>query len=96
MDVADELFLHHWQKGGIIMKATISLDSLWQTIQSLSIRNREWLLDKLQENIRSEKREMEYISKEEILAGIDAGLKDLKAGRKRPIDELIKELENAV
>lgn len=78
------------------MKATISLDSLWQTIQSLSIRNQEWLLDKLQENIRSEKREMEYISKEEILAGIDAGLKDLKAGRKQPFDDFIKELENAV
>ena len=78
------------------MKATISLDSLWQTIQSLSVRNQEWLLGKLQENIRNEKEETEYISKEEILAGIDAGLKDLKAGRKRTIDELIKELENAV
>ena len=96
MDAADELFLQYWQKGGIIMKATISLDSLWQTIQSMSIRNQEWLLDKLQENIRNEKGETEYISKEEILAGIDAGLKDLKAGRKQPFDDFIKELENAV
>ena len=76
------------------MRATISLDSLWQTIQSLSFNNRKWLADKLQENLREE--ETEYISKEEILAGIDAGLKDLKAGRKRPIEELIKELEDAV
>lgn len=34
----------------------------------------------------------EYISKEEILAGIDAGLRDLKAGRTRPARELLKEL----
>ena len=78
------------------MKATISLDSLWQTILSLSPSNRDWLLSKLQEDARERKEESEYISKEEILAGIDAGLKDLKAGRKRPIEELIKELENEV
>ena len=39
---------------------------------------------------------LEDISKEEILAGIKSGLEDLKAGRKRPLDELIKELEDAV
>ena len=77
------------------MKATISLESLWQTIQSLSLNNQKWLSSKLQENIRKQE-DTEYISKEEILAGIDAGLKDLKAGRKRPIEELIKELEDAV
>ena len=38
------------------MRATISLDSLWQTIQSLSLNNQEWLLDKLQENIREQKK----------------------------------------
>ena len=40
-----------------------------------------------------EEAEAEYISKEELLAGIRSGLEDLKAGRKRSIDELIKELE---
>lgn len=75
------------------MKATISLDSLWQTIQSLSLNNQKWLAGKLQENIREQEEETEYISKEEILAGIDAGLKDMKAGRTRPIEELLKELE---
>lgn len=75
------------------MKGTISLDCLWQTIQSLSLSNRKWLVNKLQEDIRESEEEREYISKEKILAGIDAGLKDLKAGRKRPIEELIKELE---
>ena len=79
------------------MRATISLDSLWQTIQSLSLNNQEWLLDKLQENIREQKEaEMEYISKEEILAGIDVGLKDLKAGRMIPAEELLKELRHGM
>ena len=79
------------------MRAIISLDSLWQTIQSLSLNNQEWLLDKLQENIREQKKEeTEYISKEEILAGIDAGLKDLKAGRMIPAEELLKELRHGM
>lgn len=78
------------------MKATISLDSLWQTIQSLSLNNQKWLAGKLQENIREQEEGTEYISKEEILAGIDAGLKDMKAGRTRPIEELLKELEYEV
>ncbi len=79
------------------MRATISLDNLWQTIQSLSLNNQEWLLDKLQENIREQKEaETEYISKEEILAGIDAGLKDLKAGRMIPAEELLKELRHGM
>lgn len=74
------------------MRATISLDGLWQTIQSLSLSNKQWISDRLIENIREETDE-KYISKEEILAGIDEGLKDIKAGRTRPIEELFKELE---
>ena len=77
------------------MKATISLDGLWQIVSSLSLRNQKWLAGKLQESIR-QREETEYISKEELLAGIDAGLKDLKAGRMRPIEELFKELEHEV
>lgn len=80
------------------MKATISLDSLWATIQSLSLTNRKWLASKLQENIHEEE-ETEYISKEEVLAGIRSGLQDLKMvreGKLKPIsfDEFIKELED--
>lgn len=58
------------------------------------------VLDKLQKAFNRVKakaasnEETEYISKEEILAGIDAGLKDLKAGRSRPAEELLKELRN--
>lgn len=36
--------------------------------------------------------ETEYISKEEVLAGIDAGLKDVLAGKTRPATELLEEL----
>lgn len=43
---------------------------------------------------KEEEDKTEYISKEEILEGIDAGLKDLKAGRTRPAEELLKELRN--
>ena len=86
------------------MKATMTLDmnSLWQSIKSMSASNKEWLRDKLIEDLREDNSGMvaedkvEYISKEEILAGIDAGLKDVKAGRVRPLEEVLKELENAV
>ena len=82
------------------MRATISLESLWQTIQSLSLNNQEWLLDKLQENIREQKEEeTEYISKEEILAGIDAGLKEMKLMKEgklqaKSFDEFLEELKH--
>ena len=76
------------------MKATISLESLWQIIQSLSKSNKKWLSEKLLEDINEE--ETEYISKEEILAGIDAGLKDLKAGRKTSAREFLKELRDEI
>ena len=79
------------------MRATISLDSLWAIIQSLSFNNRKWLSDKLQESLREE--ETEYISKEEILTGIDAGLKGLKLIREGKLDvmsaeEFLEELED--
>lgn len=74
------------------MKATISLESLWATIQSLSKSNKEWLADKLINDLE----ENDYISKEEVLAGIDTGLKDLKNGRKQTFEDFIKEMEDAV
>jgi len=58
------------------------------------------LLKKLQRSYNrlkaqaTKKEETEYISKEEILAGIDAGLKDVKAGRTRPAREFLNELRN--
>lgn len=75
------------------MKATISMESLWQTIQSLSPKNKKWLADKLIEDLQIEE---ESIGKEEILAGIDAGLKDMKAGRTRSFDDFMKEWNNEI
>lgn len=46
----------------------------------------------LRRNRKSDKVEEETISKEEILAGIDAGLKEVKAGKTRPARELLDEL----
>ncbi len=65
-----------------IMKTTAQMESLWQYIQSLSLdeSNRRWLADRLVENTAPVAQEpaAEYISKKEILAGIDAGLKEVK------------------
>ncbi len=63
------------------MKATVSMELLWQTIQSLSLKHKEWLSSKLLEDIREEK-EGDYISKKEILDGIRQGLKDVQDARK--------------
>ena len=79
---------------------TVSMESLWAFLDSLSLSrtNREWLADKLLEEDNAGRcdDEEEYISKEEILAGIAAGLEDLKAGRKQPFEDFIMELENEV
>lgn len=66
------------------MKATISMESLWQTIQSLSPKNKKWLADKLIEDLQIEE---ESIGKEEILAGIDVGLKEVKQTREGKLEE---------
>lgn len=57
------------------------MESLWQTIQTLSLSNQKWLSGKLIENINKESREAAYISKEEVMAGIDAGLKEVSMTR---------------
>lgn len=78
------------------MKATISMELLWQTIQSLSLKNKEWLSSKLIEDIQEEKN-VEYITKAELLEGIRQGLKDVQESRKsgerlKTLQEVIDEL----
>ena len=65
------------------MRVSASVENLWQYIQSLSLsaNNRKWLAERLLENNKEEAEEVEYISKEEILAGIDAGLREVKLTR---------------
>ncbi len=77
------------------MEAIIKMNDIWRMLKPLSLDNRRWLVDKLLDSINTDE-EAETISKEEILAGIDAGLKDLKAGRTRPANELLLELKNGL
>ncbi len=76
------------------MKTSVAMENLWLYLQSLPKSNKKWLSEKLQEDLHSEK--TEYISKEEVLAGIDAGLKDVVAGRTRPAEELLEELRSGL
>lgn len=74
----------------------MSMEFLWQTIQSLSLKNKEWLSSKLVKDIQEEK-ETEYISKQEVLEGIRQGLKDVQesraSGKKlKTLQEVIDEL----
>ena len=76
------------------MKTTVALENLWLFLQSLPKSNKQWLSEKLQEDLHQE--ETAYISKEEVLAGIDAGLKEMverkRTGRKaKTLEELIDE-----
>lgn len=78
------------------MKTTVALENLWIYLQSLPKSNKKWLSERLIEDLAGEK-EAEYTSKEEVLAGIDAGLKDMverkRTGRKaKTLEELIDEL----
>ena len=72
------------------------MELLWQTIQSLSLKNKEWLSSKLIEDIQEEKN-VEYITKAELLEGIRQGLKDVQESRKsgerlKTLQEVIDEL----
>lgn len=78
------------------MKTTVALENLWIYLQSLPKSNKKWLSERLIEDLAGEK-EAEYIRKEEVLAGIDAGLKEMverkRTGRKaKTLEELIDEL----
>lgn len=83
------------------MKASISLEGLLQFILSfsLSASNKRWLGEKLLEEAEKETETegSEFISKEEVLAGIDAGLREMqerrRSGRKaKTLDALIDKL----
>lgn len=74
------------------MKTTVALENLWIYLQSLPKSNKKWLSERLIEDLAGE-REAECISKEEMFAGIDAGLKDMKAGRTKSFEQFMKEWE---
>ena len=76
------------------MRTSAAMENLLIYLQSLPKSNRKWLSDKLIEGLHEEE---DAISKDEILAGIDRGLKEMKErkriGRKaKTLEELINEL----
>lgn len=73
--------------------STAQLECLLNYINSLnlSLRSRRWLSDKLIEPVAKSEAQRK---KEEVLAGIDAGLKDLKAGRSVDAWKFLEELKN--
>ena len=71
-----------------MMNATISLDSLWAIIDSLSAKNKKWLAERLNTSLSEPK----SVHKEEILYGIAQSVKQAKAGETQPIDTLWEQL----
>lgn len=77
------------------MRTSAAMENLWLYLQSLPKSNKKWLSEKLIEDLKAESEET--ISKKEILAGIDRGLKEMKerkrTGRKaKTLEKLINEL----
>lgn len=76
------------------MRTSAAMENLWLYLQSLPKSNKKWLSEKLIEDLKAQ--DEETISKEEILAGIDRGLKDVKEGRTRPAEVFLEELRNGI
>ena len=76
------------------MRTSTAMENLWLYLQSLPKSNKKWLSEKLIEDLKAQ--DEETISKEEILAGIDRGLKDVKEGRTRPAEVFLEELRNGI
>lgn len=76
------------------MRTSAAMENLWLYLQSLPKSNKKWLSEKLIEDLKMQ--DEETISKEEILAGIDRGLKDVKEGRTRPAEVFLEELRNVI
>lgn len=73
--------------------STTQLECLWNYIDSLnlSLRSRKWLSEKLIEPTEISEA---HRKKEEVLAGIDAGLKEMKAQKGIDFEDFIKDIEN--
>lgn len=70
------------------MNATISMDGLWTIVDSLSTKNKKWLVDKLLLSLSASKESKENT----ILAGIAQSAKEAKEGKTMPLDTLWEQL----
>lgn len=70
------------------MNATISMDGLWTIVDSLSIKNKKWLAERLTQSLSSNK-----VSKEdEILSGMSRSIKEARNGKTLPLDSIWEQL----
>lgn len=70
------------------MNATISMEGLWAIVDSLSLKNKKWLAEKLQPSLSAGVNSKE----KEILNGIKQSLKQAKSGETLPMDTLWDQL----
>lgn len=64
------------------------MDGLWSIINSLSIKNKKWLVDKLITSLT----DSEESKDKEILKGIAVSMNEAKSGNTLPIDSLWNQL----
>lgn len=76
-------------------KASLVRDILIEVDDMEFLEKLQKAFDRVKSQVKKEE-DTEYISKEEILEGIDAGLKDVKAGRTSSAREFSKELRNGI
>lgn len=76
-------------------KASLVRDILIEVDDMEFLKKLQKAFDRVKSQVKKEE-DTEYISKEEILEGIDAGLKDVKAGRTSSAHEFSKELRNGI
>lgn len=76
-------------------KASLVRDILIEVDDMEFLKKLQKAFDRVKSQVKKEE-DTKYISKEEILEGIDAGLKDVKAGRTSSAREFSKELRNGI
>lgn len=64
------------------------MDGLWAIVDSLSIKNKKWLSDKLNRSLYHS----ETIEEKEILKGISRSLSEAKNGKTLPLDTIWDQL----
>ncbi len=69
------------------MDATIGMESIWSLLQPLSLSNRKWLIDKLQDSVRMEETDSpspsgdKWFGDSANMQSVQQGIADMKQGR---------------
>ncbi len=69
------------------MDATIRMESIWSLLQPLSLSNRKWLIDKLQDSVRVEEADLpspsgdKWFDDSANMQSVQQGIADMKQGR---------------